>query len=55
MMLKMEMKRTKIVVAVFVESVQMINYALLQQIVLAEYALETFVNVISLVCKMKFN
>ncbi len=54
-MSKMEMKLTKIVVEEYVQNAQIIKYAILQRIVLAEYALKTFVNVISLVCEMKFN
>jgi len=54
-MSKMEMKLTKIVVGEYVQNAQIMDYALLQRIVLAEYALETFVNVIFLVCEMKFN
>jgi hypothetical protein len=54
-MSKMEMKLTKIVVGEYVQDAQKIKHALLQVIVLAEYALETSVKVISLACEMKFN
>jgi hypothetical protein len=54
-MSKMEMKLTKIVVGEYVQDAQIIKHALQQGIVLAEYALETSVKVISLACEMKFN
>ncbi len=54
-MSKMEMKLTKIVVGEYVQDAQIIKHALLQGIVLAEYALETSVKVISLACEMQFN